>query len=167
MNRSSARTSFEIKPKIDPNSLPGSFKIQRNHETSSPKRSKIEVWGRSGSLFDLIGASLSCLGASCVCLVASWVLLRASWEPRGRHPGRILGSPGRVLGEFQAPLGASWDVLACLGASWGRLGLDFRSKGGVDCSISSWMPCSNRYPSDFASKHRSPILEKSLNSIGK
>ena len=117
VKRSSARASFEIKPKIDPNSLPGSFKIQKNHETSSPKRSKIEVWGRSGRLFDLIGASLSCFWASCVCLVASWVPLRAFWEPLGRRPGRILGSPGRVLGESQAPLGASWGVLACLGAS--------------------------------------------------
>ena len=165
MNRSSARASFDIKPKLDPNSLPGSVKIRRNHETSSPKRSKIEVWGRSGRLFDLIGASMLCLGASCVCLVASWVPLRASWEPLGRRPGRILGSLGRVLEEFQAPLGASWGVLTCLGASWGRLGLDLRSKGEVDCSISSWMPFSNRYPSDFGSNNRSPILQKSFNSI--
>ena len=100
-------------------------------------------------------------------LAASWVPLRASWEPLGRRPERILGSLGRVLGEFQAPLGASWVVLACLGTSWGRLGLDVRNKGEVDCSIPSWMPFSNRYPPDFVSKHRSPILEKSLNSIGK
>ena len=93
--------------------------------------------------------------------------LRASWELLGSRPDRILGSPVRVLGEFQATLGASWGVLACLGASWGRLGLDFRSKGEVDCSISSWMPSSYRYPSDFASNHRSPIFEKSLNSVGK
>ena len=116
---------------------------------------------------ELIGASLSCLGASCVCLAASWVPLKASWGRLGRRPGRILGSLGRVLGEFEAPLGASWGVLACLGASWGRLGLDFCSKGEVDCGISSWMQFSNRYPSDFASKNRSPIVEKSFNSMGK
>ena len=116
---------------------------------------------------ELIGASLSCLGASCVCLVASWVPLGTSWEPLVSRPGRIVGSPGRVLGEFQAHLGASWGVLACLGASWGRLGLDFRSNGEVDCGISSWMPFSNRYPPDFATKNRSPIVQKSLNSIGK
>ena len=63
--------------------------------------------------------------------------LRASWGRLGRGPGRVLGSLGRVLGEFQAPLRAPWSVLACLGASWGRLGLDFRSNGEVDSGISS------------------------------
>ena len=67
-----------------------------------------------------------------MCLAASWVPLRAFWERLGRRPGRVLGSLRGVLGEFQAPLGASWGVLGCLGASWGRLGLDFRSKREVD-----------------------------------
>ena len=116
---------------------------------------------------ELIGASLSCLGASWVCLGASWVLLRASWGCLERRHVRVLGSLGDVLGELLAPLRASWGVLACLGASWGRLGLDFRSNGEVDCGISSWMPFSNRYPSDFASKNRFPIFKKSLKSIGK
>ena len=62
-----------------------------------------------------------------MCLAASWVLLRAFWGRLGRRLGRVLGSRGGVLGEFQAPLRASWGVLACLEASWGRLGLDFRS----------------------------------------
>ena len=48
-------------------------------------------------------------------------------ERLGRRPGRVFGSLGRVLGEFRAPLRAFWSVLAYLGASWGRLGLDFRS----------------------------------------
>ena len=100
-------------------------------------------------------------------LAASWVLLRALWGRLGRRPGRVLGFLGDVLEESQAPVRASWDVLECLGASWGRLGLDFRSNGEVDSGISSWMPFSNRYPSDFASKNRSPVFEKSLNSIGK
>ena len=76
---------------------------------------------------ELIKASLSCLGASWVCLAATWVLLRASWGRLGRRLGRVLGSLGGALGEFQAPLRASWEVLACLEASWGRPGLDFRS----------------------------------------
>ena len=67
-----------------------------------------------------------------MCLAASWVPLRASWGRLGRHPRRVLGPLGGVLGEFQAPLRASWGVLGCLGASWGRLGLDFRSKREVD-----------------------------------
>ena len=102
-----------------------------------------------------------------MCLAASWVLLRSFWGRLGRRLGRVLGSRGGVLGEFQAPLRASWDVLKGLGVSWGRLGLDFRSNGEVDSSRSSWMPFSNRYPPDFATKNRSPILEESLNSIGK
>ena len=100
-------------------------------------------------------------------LAASWVLLRALWGRLGRRPGRVLGFLGDVLEESQAPVRASWDVLEYLGASWGRLGLDFRSNGEVDSGISSWMPFSNRYPPDFATKNRSPILQKSLNSIGK
>ena len=125
VNRSSARTSFEIKPQIDPNSLPGSFKIQKNHETSSPKRSKIEVWGRSGRLFDLIGASMLCLGASCVCLVASWVPLRASWEPLGRRPGRILGS-------HVSNLGAIWELSGGLvGTFWDLIGTIWEQSGGL------------------------------------
>ena len=62
-----------------------------------------------------------------MCLAASWLLLRASWGRLGRRLGRVLGSRGGVLAEFQASLRASWGVLACLEASWGRLGLDFRS----------------------------------------
>ena len=58
--------------------------------------------------------------------------LRAFWERLGRRPGRVLGSLGGVLGEFQAPLRASWGVLAYLVASWKRLELDFRSKREVD-----------------------------------
>ena len=73
--------------------------------------------------------SLLRIGAACVCLVASWVLLRAPWGRLGRRPGRVFGSLGRVLGEFRAPLRASWSVIAYLGASWGSLGFDFRSKG--------------------------------------
>jgi len=121
----------------------------------------------SWRLLELIGASLSCLGTSWVCLATPWVLFKAFWGRRGRRPGLVLGSLGNVLEEFQAPLRASWDVLKGLGVSWGRLGLDFRSNGEVDSSISSWMPFSNRYPPDFATKNRSPILEESLNSIGK
>ena len=41
---------------------------------------------------------------------ASWGLLGMSW------------------GNFKRPPRASWGVLACLEASWGRPGLDFRSK---------------------------------------
>ena len=100
-------------------------------------------------------------------LAASWVLLRASGGAPWEASWARLGSLGDVLGEFQAPLRASRGVLACLGASWGCLGFDFRSNGEVDCGISSWMPFSNRYPSDFASKNRSSVLEKSLNSTGK
>ena len=111
--------------------------------------------------------SLLRIGASCVCLVASWVLLRAPWGRLGRRPGRVLGSLGRILGEFRAPLRASWGVLAYPGVSWGRLGLGFRSKGEVDCGRSSWMPFSNRYPSDFAPKIDPRSLKKTLNSNGK
>ena len=75
---------------------------------------------------------------------------------------RVLVSLGRVLGEFRAPLRASWSVLAYLGASWGRLGLDFRSKGWVDCGRSSWMPFSNWYPSDVAPKIDPRSLNKNL-----
>ena len=56
----------------------------------------------------------------------------AFWERLGQRPGRVLGSLGRVLEEFQAPQKASWDVLACLGASWELLGVDFRSEPEVD-----------------------------------
>ena len=49
-----------------------------------------------------------------------------------RRPWRVLGSLVGVLGEFQAPLRPSWGVLWCLGASWGRLGLDFCSEREVD-----------------------------------
>ena len=106
-----------------------------------------------------------CLAASWVLFAASWVLLRASWGRLGRRPGRVLGFLGDVLEESQAPVRASWDVLKCLGASWERLGLDFRSNGEVDCGRSSWIPVSNRYPSNFASKDRSPVLGKLLNSV--
>ena len=61
-----------------------------------------------------------------MCLAASWLLLRASWGRLGRRLGRVLGSRGGVLGEFQAPLRASWGVLACLEASRGSPGTDFR-----------------------------------------
>ena len=88
--------------------------------------------------------------------------MRAPWEASWAR----LESLGDVLGEFQAPLRDSWGVLACLGTSWGRLGIDFRSNGEVDSGISSWMPFSNRYPPGSATKNRSPILE-SLNSIEK
>ena len=67
-----------------------------------------------------------------MCLAAFWVPLRAAWGRLGRCPGRVLGSLGGVLGEFQTPLRASWGVLAYLGASWKRLGLDVRSKRDVD-----------------------------------
>ena len=62
-----------------------------------------------------------------MCLAASWVPLKVFWGRLGSHPGRILGSLVRVLGEVEAPLGVSWGVLACLEASRGRPGLDFRS----------------------------------------
>ena len=62
-----------------------------------------------------------------MCLAASWVLLRAFWVRLGRRLGCVLGSLGGVLGEFHAPPRASWGVLACLEASRGRPGLDFRS----------------------------------------
>ena len=109
---------------------------------------------------ELIGASLSRLGASCVCPAASWGRL-------GRRPGRVLGSLGRVLGEFRAPFRASWSVLAYPGVSWGRLGLGFRSKGEVDCGRSSWMPFSNRYPSDVPPKIDPRSLNKNVEFYGK
>ena len=62
-----------------------------------------------------------------MCLAASWVLLRVSLGRIRRRLGRALGSLGCGLWEFQAPLRASWGVLACLEASRGRPGLDFRS----------------------------------------
>ena len=72
-------------------------------------------------------------------LAASWVILRALWRRLGRRPGRVLGFLGDVLEESQAPVRVSWDFLGCLGTSWGRLELDFRSNGEVDSGISSWI----------------------------
>ena len=124
-------------------------------------------WGGLDGSWSLSERLCRVLGHLVCVLRRLGVPLKVSWGRLGSHPGRILGSLGRVLGEFEAPLWASWGVLACLGASWGRLGIDFGSNGEVDSGISSWMPFSNRYPSDFASKNRSPVLEKALNSIGK
>ena len=101
-----------------------------------------------------------------------WIALRIAFVPRFfLGSGGVLGAFARLWGptwsrleasggvldpswhDLAAVLGRPWGVLGCLGASWGRLGLDFRSNGEVDCGISSWMPFSNRYPSDFASKN--------------
>ena len=54
-----------------------------------------------------------------------------------------------------------------LGALWGRLGLDFRSKMKLDRSSPSWMSFLSRFSIDFASENHSPNLINSLNSIGK
>ena len=100
-------------------------------------------------------------------LAASWARSRASGDQLGAVLGRLGGLLEPSWHDLAAVLGRPWGVLGCLGASWGRLGLDFRSNGEVDSGISSRMPFSNRYPPDFVTKNRSPILEESLNSIGK
>ena len=117
---------FKIQPKNNPKSwvhvvlkafqkLP---KSTNNCPNSSPKWSKIEVWGMPGRLLEPIGASWSCLGASWGRPGAFWARLGTSWGRLGRRPGRVLGRLWGVLGGLRYLLRhprAPWGVL---GTSW-------------------------------------------------
>ena len=128
MNRSSARTNFEIKPNIDPNSFPRSFRILGKSVNIVAKMTQIldlgEVWAALGAYQGVFVVSW----ASWVCLAASWVLLRASWGRLGRRLGRVLGASWGLLGvpwgNFKRPLGRPgeyWRVLKHLGDVLGSI----------------------------------------------
>lgn len=95
MARSSARTNFEIKlkleimSKVDPNI--GSKILQSSTEIIQHHRRKDAISkseGGLGGFLGLIEASWSCLGASWMRLAA--YRARASCERFGRRPGRVL-----------------------------------------------------------------------------
>ena len=75
VNRSSARTNFEIKPNIDPNSFPRSFKILGKSVNIVAKMTQIldlgEVWAALGAYQGVFVVSWGVLGVSCGVLGAS------------------------------------------------------------------------------------------------
>ena len=93
-------------------------KSTKSGPKSSPKCSKIEVWGGLGRLLEPIGASWPCFGASWGCFGASWARL-----------GRLRGILGGVLGRPGLSWGGYKRLLERVRASWGSLGPDFRGKG--------------------------------------
>ena len=117
----SNKTSIQIRFQ----NLQNSKKISQHRRQNDPNSKSGGGLGGSWSLSRRLCRVLGRLG--CVLRRLGCFLERLGGALGGVLGACVLGSFGGGLGEFQAPLRASWGVLACLEASWGRPGLDFRS----------------------------------------